>query len=158
MTDQNAQNGFTLIELLLVVGLLALSVGITSDILISLVRSYSKSQVINEIEQNANFVSQKLEKELRNAANIDAIDTDTTLNDLPGGSSITFTDRKGDQIVYRLNTSTGRIQKKVNAGNYVNLTPDPTTSRPNISNNYNFDDCFFIYWNRSFFSFYKAVK
>ena len=59
--------GYTLIELLLVVGLLAISVGVTSDILLSIVRSYSKTQVMNELEQQANFVGLKIEKELRNA-------------------------------------------------------------------------------------------
>ena len=62
--------GFTLIELLLVVGLLALTVGITSDILLSIVRTYNKTQVTNEIEQQANFVSLKLEKEIRNAQTV----------------------------------------------------------------------------------------
>ena len=61
-------DGFTLIELLLVVSLLAISVGVTGDVIASLVRSYTKTQVQNEIEQNANFVTFKLEKEVRNAS------------------------------------------------------------------------------------------
>ncbi len=63
----NSTQGYTLIELLLVVGLIAISVGVTSDILLNIVRSYSKTQVVNEIEQQANFVGLKLEKEIRNA-------------------------------------------------------------------------------------------
>ena len=59
--NMNAKKGYTLIELMLVIALLALTAGVTGDIIISLVRSYSKTQVANEIEQNAGFVSLKLE-------------------------------------------------------------------------------------------------
>lgn len=86
-------SGFTLIELVLVVALLTIAVGISSDIIISLVRSYNKTQVINELEQSANFVLLKLERELRNATSV----TDIT------ASSITFTDRSGGVIIYTLN-------------------------------------------------------
>lgn len=64
------ENGFTLVELLLVVALTAISVGVTGDVMMSLLRSYSKSTSINEIEQNSNFISLKLEKELRNATSV----------------------------------------------------------------------------------------
>ncbi|OGC50973.1 hypothetical protein A3A69_02450 [candidate division WWE3 bacterium RIFCSPLOWO2_01_FULL_37_15] len=64
----NKTAGFTLIELLLVVSLLAISVGVTGDVITSLIRSYTKIQVQNDIEQNANFASLKLEKEIRNAS------------------------------------------------------------------------------------------
>jgi prepilin-type N-terminal cleavage/methylation domain-containing protein len=65
-----SQKGFTLVELLLVIALLAISVGITGDIMLSLVRSFSKTQVLTEIEQQSNFVSLKLEKELKGASTI----------------------------------------------------------------------------------------
>jgi len=44
--------------------------GLTSDMLISLLRSNTKTQVINEIEQQANFVSLKIEKELRDSVDV----------------------------------------------------------------------------------------
>ncbi len=66
------ESGFTLIELLLVITLLAISIGVTGDIMVSLTRSYNKTTVINEIEQQANFIGLKLEKELRNATNVTA--------------------------------------------------------------------------------------
>jgi prepilin-type N-terminal cleavage/methylation domain-containing protein len=66
------QKGYTLIELLLVITLIAISVGVTSDVLLSLIRSYNKTSTINEIEQQANFLGSKLEKELRNATNVQA--------------------------------------------------------------------------------------
>ncbi len=102
-----SEAGFTLIELLLVVALTALAVGVTSDILISVIRSYSKSQVINEIEQNANFISQKLTKELRNATVIEYLEPAPTGNVPPlAGDSyyeITFLDRQGNTVNYTIN-------------------------------------------------------
>lgn len=57
--------GFTLVELLVVIAILSVTVGITSGILLSLMKSYSKTQVLSEIEQQANFATMKMEKELR---------------------------------------------------------------------------------------------
>jgi prepilin-type N-terminal cleavage/methylation domain-containing protein len=71
VTKNKKGNGYTLIELLLVVGLLAIAVGVTSDILLNLVRSYNRVQVFNEIEQQTNFIIQKLEKEIRNSVSAD---------------------------------------------------------------------------------------
>ena len=102
--NKNSQ-GFTLIELLLVVALMAISVGITGDILISLIRSYNKSNVLNEIEQNANFVSQKLIKELRNADRIDEIDSTPGLMLNEVATQITFTNNSGEIIIYVVDTA-----------------------------------------------------
>jgi len=71
------QKGFTLIELLVVVSLVIIVVGVTGDIVVSLVRSYNKTQITNEVEQNATFVITKMEKELRNAYVVDEIESDT---------------------------------------------------------------------------------
>jgi len=62
--------GFTLLELVLVIGLLAVAFGVTSDILISLIRSQTKTQTMMSVEQQANFVSLKLEKDLKNATDV----------------------------------------------------------------------------------------
>lgn len=62
--------GFTLVELLLVIALIAISVTVTGDIMMTLMRSYTKTNVINEIEQESNFVGLKLERDLRNATDV----------------------------------------------------------------------------------------
>lgn len=89
------QKGFTLIEMIIVVVLLAITVGMTSDILISLVRSNTKTQVLNEIEQQANFVSLKIEKELRDALSVDDLNTSAI--------NLTFTRRDNVDITYTCN-------------------------------------------------------
>jgi type II secretory pathway pseudopilin PulG len=59
--------GYTLLELLIVIGLIGLTVGVTGDIILSLVRSYTKTQATNELERSSNFVVSKIEKEFKNA-------------------------------------------------------------------------------------------
>lgn len=120
MTKNN--RGFSLIELLLVVALMAIAVGVTGDILISLIRSYSKSQVINEIEQNSNFLAVKFTNELRNARRVISI---------TGGSSITFEDREGIPIIYTVQD--GVITRRYNSGAVMPLTRTSVPYGVNVS-------------------------
>lgn len=83
-------SGFTLIELVLVVGLLGIAFGVTSDILISLVRSQTKTRVMNSVEQQANFISLKLEKELRNAKDVNFDGTVLTITPRSSNNLITY--------------------------------------------------------------------
>jgi prepilin-type N-terminal cleavage/methylation domain-containing protein len=76
---KNSKNGFTLVELLLVVALMAISFGVTSDILVTLMRSFNKTTVITEIEQQAGVVSQMIEKEIKNAAVVSNPGGDTNI-------------------------------------------------------------------------------
>ncbi|MBI2620611.1 type II secretion system protein [candidate division WWE3 bacterium] len=61
------KKGFTLIEVVVAVALIIIIAGVTGDIVVSIVRSYNKTQITNEIEQNGNFIVSKIEKELKNA-------------------------------------------------------------------------------------------
>ncbi|HLD51190.1 hypothetical protein A3K34_01275 [candidate division WWE3 bacterium RIFOXYC1_FULL_40_10] len=120
---KNSKTGFTLIELMIVVVLLAISVGVTGDVLASLIRSYNKTQVLNEIEQQANFVRLKLDKELKGASNVTA-----------GAASISFdTGTPIQSIVYEVannevlrhvdgsNEQSDKLTNKLGAGG-VNVT------------------------------------
>jgi len=111
--------GFTLIELMIVVVLIAISVGVTGDVLTSLVRSYNKTQVTTEIEQQANFLKLKLEKELRGASNVTG-----------GGESISFRNTLGEAITYTVKvgnfSSTGLVERKVVLG--TNVSTEDVTS------------------------------
>jgi prepilin-type N-terminal cleavage/methylation domain-containing protein len=98
------EEGFTLIELLLVVALLSIAVGVTGDILVSLIRTYNKNKVMNEIEQNANFISQKLNKELRNATEIVRLDGSGPPAVTEAYNEIEFTDSSGtNNVIYKVN-------------------------------------------------------
>ncbi len=122
MKQKNNQKGFTLIEMLLVVLLLALTVGLTSDMLLSLIRSNTKTQVINEIEQQANFVTLKLEKELR-----DALDATTGPN-----NSLIITLRSNSQVTYQL-TSGSVLQRRIGAGSFDDLTSNSSPGGIRVS-------------------------
>lgn len=113
--------GYTLIELLLVIGLLAIAAGVTSDIVLSLVRAYNKTQITNEIEQNANFVTLKLEKELRNAATVNSATA----------SQLDFVDRNDVVISYRLNSDI--LERSQGGGSYLPLTNNASVGGVSVS-------------------------
>ncbi|NMB91602.1 prepilin-type N-terminal cleavage/methylation domain-containing protein [candidate division WWE3 bacterium] len=129
-----SQKGFTLIELLLVIALLAISIGVTNDILISLIRSNNKTQVMNEIEQQSNFVSLKVEKELRNARAIN--------NPVSGssGTILSFSTRNGDTIEYEV--LSGVIYRKLNSGNAIAVTSSASPGGVIVSCSNGVDSCF----------------
>jgi len=62
---QSLGGGFTLIELLLSIALLTFVVGISSDTIITLVRTNTKAQGANEVESVANFLSLKLQNDIK---------------------------------------------------------------------------------------------
>lgn len=64
------EKGFTLIELLISISLLAITAGLTTDIILSLVRTYNKTRITNEIEQAGTIAMSKMEKELRVALSL----------------------------------------------------------------------------------------
>jgi len=83
------KKGFTLVELLLSVSLLALVVGLSADIIISLVRSNTKAQVVSEIEQESNFVFLKLQNDIKNAERAE----------VPSGNTLIITRRDPERTV-----------------------------------------------------------
>jgi prepilin-type N-terminal cleavage/methylation domain-containing protein len=90
------QAGFTLVEILVVVALIIITVGISGDIIIALVRGYNKTRIINEIESNSNFIVMKLEKELRNGTHVVSVGgggVDTC------GSSVRFVKLESDSTL-----------------------------------------------------------
>jgi type II secretory pathway pseudopilin PulG len=111
--------GFTLLELVLVIGLLAISFGVTSDILISLVRSQTKTSVMNSVEQQANFASMKLEKELRSAIDVSMSGTDLVITKRGSTNPVTYSYDAGTRIL-------SRSEFGVGAGTYaLNDTTSP---------------------------------
>ncbi len=100
-------NAFTLIELILTISLLAISFGVTTDILISLVRSQSRMQMQNTVEEQANFVGSKLEKELRDSSDVSSDDP----------LSITMVRRVDNEIItYFLDSSNNVLKRSIGTG------------------------------------------
>ena len=117
------QRGFTLIELLLVVAILSISVGVTTDVVLNITRSYNKTQVTNEIEQNANFVLLKLEKELRNARQVNF-----PVNNGDSSDVLQLTNTEGQTVCYKVESN--RMQRRVgtqincSGSGFLDLTTD----------------------------------
>jgi prepilin-type N-terminal cleavage/methylation domain-containing protein len=71
------KKGFTLVELLIVIGLIGITVGVTGDIILTLIRSYSKTQATTDVERVASFAVGKLEKEFKNATSVTTISSNS---------------------------------------------------------------------------------
>ncbi len=128
--------GFTLIELLLVIGLLVLSVGITTDIVLTLVRSYSKTQISNEIEQNANFVFLKLGKELKNAQLVNSV-TATTIQFTNKDNTVINYEVTGNKVLrdgvpLTNNDPIGGVDVSCNGNCFTQTGTNPTIIKLNI--------------------------
>ena len=118
--------GFTLVELLLVVTLMAISFGVTSDILVTLMRSFNKTTVINEIEQQAGVVSLMMEKEIKNAAVVTSPNSSTIQFEDTLGTGVTYIyeNYSGIGTLYRYPTATGNISNVTNRRRYA-ITGNP---------------------------------
>jgi prepilin-type N-terminal cleavage/methylation domain-containing protein len=120
------QKGFTLIELLLTVALIGITVGVTTDIILSITKSYNKTQVTNEIEQNANFVLLKLERELRNAISVgQPFANGSTSMSLP------FVDKNNQDVTYTVVFPAGAVP-----GYITRTVTGAGTSTYELTNNY----------------------
>ena len=86
------KKGFTLVELLISVGLVLIIGTIGTSVIASILRSYNKAHIINEIEQNGNYVLSLMESQIRNARSVSPTDTTTQTLTVTsqGGSSSTF--------------------------------------------------------------------
>jgi len=67
------QNGFSLLEILVVVSIIAVIAGVTSDIFIQIIKSSNKANIVTEIKQNGDSVMNQLERIIRNSEEITAI-------------------------------------------------------------------------------------
>ncbi len=74
--QQQKAGGFTLVEMLVVVALIAITAGVSTDIILSLVRTYSKTSITNEVDQVSNLAMLKIERELKDASVVLTADTD----------------------------------------------------------------------------------
>ncbi len=112
------KKSFTLIELMVVIAILTITAGLTTSVIVSITRSYSKTQITNELEQAAGFASQKLTKELRNAVAITNISS----------TSISFSDHTNDVITYRVNANQLQRRSQLAGTAFRALTDTNTTS------------------------------
>lgn len=64
------KKGFTLLELLVVTAILGVLIGISSTVFISILRSQNKTNITNEVRQNATLAIDLFERDVRSASDI----------------------------------------------------------------------------------------
>jgi len=71
---QKIKKGFTLVEILIVVGLLGVSLTLTTGILLSVIKTTRKQEILRNIERNGDAVIRQIEENVRkaNSVTIDA--------------------------------------------------------------------------------------
>lgn len=126
----SGQKGFTLVELVVVISIISVTMGLATDMILSLTRAYVKTQLNTELEQNSNFVFQKLEKELRTSTGVITVNSAKT--------QIDFTDVLGQKIVYKVEN--GIVLRKVGASADQYLTNDDPINGVYVS----CDQCFYL--------------
>lgn len=116
MRKSNSQEGFTLIELILVIGILTIAIGVSSDIILTLIKSYNKSQINNQVEQNADFVLNRLQRDLTANA--------ISIVEPVSADKLTFTDKNGVVYTYKVASNGASFQVYYND----NLLTDDNSS------------------------------
>jgi len=91
------KNGFTLVELLVSIGLVLIIGTVGTSMIASILRSYNKAHIINEIEQNGNYVLSLMESQIRNASSV--LGSDCTGDNC---STLTVTPQEGDTFVFSI--------------------------------------------------------
>ncbi len=94
-------DGFTLVELLVTFGLILIIGTVGTNIIASILRSYNKAHIINEIEQNGNYALSLMESQIRNAGSVSPTDTTT--------QTLTVTPQEGSTITFSITTGAGGI-------------------------------------------------
>jgi prepilin-type N-terminal cleavage/methylation domain-containing protein len=66
------QKGFTLIEILVVIAIIGVVMGITSDVFIQIIKASNKANIVTEVKQNGDSVLNQLDRIIRNAEEVSA--------------------------------------------------------------------------------------
>lgn len=86
--------GFTLIEVLIAVSLIGIIGAVGGTIFAAVIRSYNKTQITNELQQNGEMVLSKMEQAIRNASEVTPISSSEGSWEISvkkqAGSSVTF--------------------------------------------------------------------
>lgn len=108
ITNKNNENGLTMIELIVAAGIFGLVVSMIFGIFILSLQSQRRIIALRNVEDSVRFTIDAMAREIRTGTNFNG-----------GGNSISFTNAKGEAIIYRLNSNI--IEKSFDGG--VNYSP-----------------------------------
>ncbi len=123
---RKSQKGFTLIELLVVTAILGILIGISTTVFIGILRSQNKTNVTNEVRQNAIHAIDLFERDVRDADNISSSGPNTVTITKPDLTEITWvcTDATGG--------NNGLFTRTVNGGTPEEITNTNKTAGVDI--------------------------
>ncbi|MBI2446409.1 MAG: type II secretion system protein [Parcubacteria group bacterium] len=101
--NYNKENGLTMIELIVAIGVFGLVVGMTVGIFVLSIISQRRIIALRNAEDNIRFAVEAMAREMKTGKNFSG-----------GGSSVSFTNAKGEATVYRLNSNI--IEKSSDGG------------------------------------------
>ncbi len=106
----NKENGLTIIELIVAIGIFSLVVGMTVSIFVLALSSQRRIIALRNATDNIRFTTEAMAREIKTGKNFSG-----------GGSSVSFTNAKGEAINYRLNNNI--VEKSSDGGvNYLAVT------------------------------------
>jgi len=101
--NYNKENGLTMIELIVAIGIFGLVVGMTVGIFVLSIISQRRIIALRNTEDNIRFSIEAMAREMKTGQSFSG-----------GGSSIAFTNARGEAAVYRLNSNV--IEKSSDGG------------------------------------------
>ncbi|KKQ92807.1 MAG: hypothetical protein UU81_C0016G0008 [Microgenomates group bacterium GW2011_GWC1_41_8] len=101
--NYNKENGLTMIELIVAIGVFGLVVGMTVGIFVLSIISQRRIIALRNTEDNIRFAIEAMAREMKTGKDFSG-----------GGSSISFTNAKGEATAYRLNSNV--IEKSSDGG------------------------------------------
>lgn len=113
------QKGFTLIEMVVSIFIFSVVMVIATGALVTILGANRKAQAVKAVMNNLNFALDSMTRAIRVGTDYDC---GTPSCDTVGSSQLSFIDTDGDDITYRLNASTDRIERSVNGGTFSPLT------------------------------------
>ncbi|MCX6813274.1 MAG: type II secretion system protein [Candidatus Azambacteria bacterium] len=109
------KRGLTLIELIVAIGVFGLVVSMAFGIFVLAIVSQRRIIALRNVEDNARFALESMAREIRTGKNFSG-----------GAGSLSFTNAKGELVIYRLNG--GIVEKSSDGGaNYSAVTGSETT-------------------------------
>ena len=116
MKNKNSKiGGFTLIELIVALGVFMVVMTITLSAFINIMDIQNKTESFRKVNDNLNFAMEAMMREIREGKNY--------CHACPEGT-ISFTDKDGKAIEYKLNTEEYIIERKENSGGWIRMTSE----------------------------------
>lgn len=120
ITNKDKQTGFTLIELIVAIGIFGLVVTMTVSIFVVALISQRRIISLRNIEDSARFALESMAREIRTGKNFGG-----------GVNSLSFTNAKGESVIYRLNNKT--IEKSSDGGANYSIVTGPEVTVDNLN-------------------------